>query len=139
MQDTPLVQPSTLHRFHCRSHIRETMVKIMLHPVFRERPALGAVGGEAGQCDDCGTGGGFGDAFGREELPVGPSTCIFWCAVALGGLVKGSPIESVSRWLLFRVVDNVELVVVGEVEASLRASAHSARWRLNSRTRALLS
>lgn len=115
------------------------MVKIMLYPASRERPALGAGGGEAGRCDDHGMGGGFDDAFGREELPMAPSTCIFWCAVALGALVKGSPIESVSRWLLFRVVDNVKLVVVGEVEASLRASAHSARWRLNSRTRALLS
>lgn len=34
-----------------------------------------------------------GDAMGATDS----SGCIFWCAVALGALAKGSPIESVSR------------------------------------------
>lgn len=29
------------------------------------------------------------------RLPVDPSTCVFWSAVALGSLVKGRPLESV--------------------------------------------
>lgn len=59
---------------------------------------------------------GFGTDFCREEGPLGaledgatfgcipgmnqsstdPSFCTFWCAVALGALAKGSPVESVS-------------------------------------------
>ena len=35
-----------------------------------------------------------------HQLPKDLSTCIFWCAVALGALVKGNPIESVRA--LFR-------------------------------------
>lgn len=34
-----------------------------------------------------------------RQVSVGPSTCVFWCAVALGALVKGQPIESVSNRL----------------------------------------
>ena len=34
-------------------------------------------------------------SLGGKQLPMDPSTCIFWCAVALGALVKGNPIESV--------------------------------------------
>ena len=40
-----------------------------------------------------------------SELPMDPSTCVFWCAVALGALVKGRPIESVrngSQHMLLR-------------------------------------
>jgi len=31
-----------------------------------------------------------------RRLPMDPSSCIFWCAVAVGALVRGSPIETVS-------------------------------------------
>eukprot|EP00752_Nemacystus_decipiens_P005052 g4587.t1 len=79
-----------------RSNIRETMVNIMLHPAPREQPAIGEGSGEVGRFDGCATIGGFGNTVGGEGLLIGPSICIFWCAVALGALVKGSPIESVA-------------------------------------------
>lgn len=34
---------------------------------------------------------------GIDQLPKDPSFCTFWCAVALGALAKGSPIESVRQ------------------------------------------
>lgn len=43
-----------------------------------------------------GTDGGGGDS----ALTFDSSTCMFWCAVALGMLVQGRSIESVSRDLL---------------------------------------
>ena len=56
---------------------------------------------------DCGEGGedssgtvvdGFdlGQALAGGDLPVDPSTCTFWCAVAIGALVKGRDAKSVS-------------------------------------------
>ncbi len=33
---------------------------------------------------------------GSSSLPADPSICTFWCAVAVGALVKGCPVESVS-------------------------------------------
>ncbi|CAM9840360.1 unnamed protein product [Ectocarpus fasciculatus] len=77
-----------------QSHIRETMVKMMVNPsqqsAFRR------------DCDE-------DDVLAREgdfsmlsaadnELDAGPSTCTFWCAVALGALVKGDPVSSVARY-----------------------------------------
>ena len=38
-----------------------------------------------------------------SQVPVGPSTCVFWCAVALGALVKGRPIESVRNGLQYYI------------------------------------
>lgn len=101
VQPTAPAQPTTHGTSsRCCSNIRETMVKIMLSPASRQRPASEGGCGEAGQYDACATGGGFGNTLGGIDLHVGPSTCIFWCAVALGALVKGSPIESVSRLLI---------------------------------------
>ena len=39
-----------------------------------------------------------GTAMGLKD----PSACVFWCAVALGAVMKGSPVESVSRTVLYR-------------------------------------
>lgn len=69
----------------------------MLAPTSRHQQAAC---GEAGQPDAMAFGGDFGSTFGRKEFPMNASTCVFWCAVALGALVKGSPIESVSTFLL---------------------------------------
>lgn len=74
------------------SHIRETMVKMMVNP--SQQSAFGR------DCDE-------DDVLAREgdfsmlsaadnQLDAGPSTCTFWCAVALGALVKGDPVSSVS-------------------------------------------
>ncbi|CAN0026666.1 unnamed protein product [Ectocarpus sp. 4 AP-2014] len=33
-----------------------------------------------------------------NQLSTGPSACTFWCAVGVGALVKGSPVESVANY-----------------------------------------
>ncbi|CAM9385332.1 unnamed protein product [Ectocarpus sp. 8 AP-2014] len=81
------------------SRIRETMVTIMLPPASSQQSVFG---------DDCGEGGHYFEAVlaggdlsktsARNQLPMDPSACTFWCAVALGALVKGSPIESVTSY-----------------------------------------
>lgn len=69
------------------SHIRETMVNIMARPAIRKPTGVGDDGDEAGAFD--------GIIAEENQLPMNPSTCIFWSAVALGALVKGYPIEAV--------------------------------------------
>ncbi|CAN0434239.1 unnamed protein product, partial [Ectocarpus sp. 13 AM-2016] len=74
------------------------MVKIMTSPASLQQSASGA------DCD----GGSFVDAIApganwnktseRHQLPMGPSTCTFWCAIALGALAEGSPIESLAKY-----------------------------------------
>ena len=90
----------TVSRCAC-SDIRGAMVKIMLAPASRRQAAFGIGGGGAGQPSAVAIGNAFG---GGKELPMDPSTCMFWCAVALGALVKGSPVESVrvrvSSWCI---------------------------------------
>ncbi|CAM9702943.1 unnamed protein product, partial [Ectocarpus fasciculatus] len=34
----------------------------------------------------------------RNQFSTGPSTCTFWCAVGVGALVKGNPVESVADY-----------------------------------------
>ncbi|CAN0382667.1 unnamed protein product [Ectocarpus sp. 12 AP-2014] len=55
-----------------RRHVRETMVKIMTFPASLRHLAVRT---------DC-------DEAPERNLLMGPSTCIFWCAVALGALVS---------------------------------------------------
>lgn len=39
------------------------------------------------------------DALVRRDVSGSPATCIMWCAIALGALMRGSPVEFVSdRW-----------------------------------------
>ena len=81
------------------SQIRETMVKMMARPAEIGQP-LGGVWHDCsdaagGAPDAIATGGNLSTAPGGKQLPVDPPTCIFWCAVALGALVKGYPLESV--------------------------------------------
>ncbi|CAN0188031.1 unnamed protein product [Ectocarpus sp. 4 AP-2014] len=81
------------------SHIRETMVTIMLPPASSQQSVFG---------DDCDERGHYFEAVApwgdlsktsaRNLLPMDPSACTFWCAVALGALLKGSPIESVTSY-----------------------------------------
>ncbi|CAB1099292.1 unnamed protein product [Ectocarpus sp. CCAP 1310/34] len=75
------------------------MVKIMLPPASFQQPALGD------DCDEGGhylkavaPGGDLGKAPARNQLAKDPSACTFWCAVALGALAKGNPIESVTSY-----------------------------------------
>ncbi|CBN75493.1 expressed unknown protein [Ectocarpus siliculosus] len=81
------------------SHIRETMVTIMLPRASSQQSVFG---------DDCDEGGHYFEAVApggdlsktsaRNQFPMDPSACTFWCAVALGALAKGSPIESVTSY-----------------------------------------
>ena len=74
------------------SDIRETMVKLMVTPgAVYNRAEAGEVGTTVPE-KACGTGLGI----------IDPSACVFWCAVALGAIVKGSPVESVSQTGLHR-------------------------------------
>ncbi|CBN75491.1 expressed unknown protein [Ectocarpus siliculosus] len=82
-----------------KSHIRETMVKIMLPPASSQQPVLGD------NCDEgeryfeaVAPGGDLSKISAGNQLAMDPSACTFWCAVALGALVKGSPIESVTSY-----------------------------------------
>lgn len=72
------------------SGIRESMVKIMLAPDPRQQSPFGEDHGDDWQLD----------GIAGRGAPMGPSTCIFWGAVALGALVRGSPLQSVSRMFL---------------------------------------
>ena len=42
------------------------------------------------------------EAGGTTAKFADPSACTFWCAVALGAVMKGSPVESVSRTVIHR-------------------------------------
>eukprot|EP00752_Nemacystus_decipiens_P010138 g9034.t1 len=79
-----------------RSHIRETMVNIMARPAIQQ-PA-GDDCAETEAFDAMARAGNLITAFGANQPTMSPSTCIFWCAVALGALVKGYPIESVASY-----------------------------------------
>lgn len=76
------------------------MVKIMLSCTTRAVAARQ----DCGEEDSSGAivaGFDFGLAFAGGDLllPMEPSTCAFWCAVAIGALVKGPATESVSALL----------------------------------------
>lgn len=75
------------HTLAADSNIRETMVNLMVTPgaVFNYAEA-----GELGATAPA-------KAVGTVVGLLDPSTCIFWCAVGLGAVLKGSPVESVSR------------------------------------------
>ncbi|CAM9689429.1 unnamed protein product [Ectocarpus sp. 6 AP-2014] len=75
------------------SHIRETMVKIMTPPSSLQQSAVGA---DERSVDTNAPGANWIKASERNQPFMDPSTCTFWCAIALGALAKGSPIESAS-------------------------------------------
>ncbi|CAM9465409.1 unnamed protein product, partial [Ectocarpus fasciculatus] len=75
-----------------QSHIRGVMVTMMARSTALRDPSA------PGCLDAIGTGDGIGTLLGGTQLPMDPSTCIFWCAVALGALVKGSPLEAVANY-----------------------------------------
>lgn len=79
--------------FLSASAIREAIVKILA------RPAFGQPSQEPHDRDDSLDAILLEDSLNPSlrghQLPKDPTTCVFWCAVALGALVKGNPIESV--------------------------------------------
>lgn len=70
------------------------MVNIMMSPAIQQPFAGGDVGAE-GIFDAIARGVEWSKALEEHQLPMNPSTCTFWCAIALGALAKGSPFESV--------------------------------------------
>ena len=87
--------------FDFASLIRGSMVKIMMTPDPRQRRAAGDGGGEGWQVDHI-EAGGVHNASKAGVIPKEPSTCVFWCAVALGALARGSPLQTVSVVLVGR-------------------------------------
>ncbi|CAM9443720.1 unnamed protein product [Ectocarpus sp. 12 AP-2014] len=77
------------------SHIRGEMVRMMTLSTTPHRPGASHDSPEQGQ---------FGAIFSEDgvttgnQLSTGPSACTFWCAVGVGALVKGSPVESVANY-----------------------------------------
>ncbi|CAM9497763.1 unnamed protein product, partial [Ectocarpus sp. 13 AM-2016] len=80
-----------------QSHIRETMVNIMVSPAIQQSFVGGDFGAE-GPFDSIAGGAEWSKASGGHQLPMNPSTCTFWCAIALGALAKGTPLESVAKY-----------------------------------------
>lgn len=90
-----------------RSTIRESLVTIMLAQTAQQvHDFESSVGGSGQPVADHRLGlAGNGESaalgsvgFVGQQPPNAPSTCVFWCAVALGGLVQGQPPSSVSCW-----------------------------------------
>lgn len=80
------------------SHIREAMVKLLA------RPAVGHPSqvphNRDGSFEEVAPEGRLNPFLRGHQLPEDLSTCVFWCAVGLGALVKGNPIESVRLSIL---------------------------------------
>eukprot|EP00752_Nemacystus_decipiens_P005055 g4590.t1 len=76
------------------SYIREAMVKLMTTPAILRRGDV-SYHGDRARFSNLKV---AEDAFRNGLGVMDCSGCIFWCAVALGALVRGSPIESVSRY-----------------------------------------
>ncbi|CAM9899503.1 unnamed protein product [Ectocarpus fasciculatus] len=76
-----------------QSHVRESMVKMM-----SALQRSGGDGDQQGRFDEMVQGANWSKASEGHQLPMNPSTCTFWCAIALGALVKGRPIESVTKY-----------------------------------------
>ncbi|CAM9640330.1 unnamed protein product [Laminaria digitata] len=76
--------------FTSQSNIRETLVNVF----------AGSVSVQQSDSEDYSTTDQHFDAImpADGQLPADPSICVFWCAVALGALVKGRPIESVEKY-----------------------------------------
>ncbi|CAM9849229.1 unnamed protein product, partial [Ectocarpus fasciculatus] len=81
-----------------KSDIRETMMKIMASPSCRQQSTVGGDWNDEWSLDAIAPGADRSMVSERNGLPMDPSTCTFWCAIALGALAKGSPIESVSTY-----------------------------------------
>lgn len=90
------------------SDIRAVMVRILVDRKSRSQVHLLGAGHDHNSGSGSGndtertrmvTSGGEGEGGGTRSMSAkesDPSACMFWCAVALGGLARGAPIESVS-------------------------------------------
>lgn len=86
--------PALALDFPAASNIRDTMVKMFVVNSSSSVQYL-----DTG--DDSPTEQSFGTIVpASSPVPVDPSTCVFWSAIALGSLVKGRPVESVRDGVL---------------------------------------
>ena len=60
-----------------------------------QQPAVGQAADMEEKFDIVAVGGDTGEGIQESRVPIDPSICTFWCAVAIGALVKGRPIDSV--------------------------------------------
>lgn len=75
--------------------MREGMLTIMMTSDMPSQSCPDTRTGGEGNMNTMGGGGSIG---GERDYPVrtGALVCTFWCAVAMGGLLQGQPVESVS-------------------------------------------
>ncbi|CAM9901202.1 unnamed protein product [Ectocarpus fasciculatus] len=81
-----------------QSQMREAMVRMMTAVVPRQWPAVGGDSDDTGRHDAIVRGEDGSKASEWTQLPMNPSTCTFWCAIALGAIAKGNPLESVAKY-----------------------------------------
>lgn len=98
-----------------RSDIRETMLKIMIEP---DRGRSQNVryntfhDDEEAMLDEYERTHDWESACGDSRRPRDPSSCILWCSIALGALVRGRPIELVScSALIARTVNKLTAAI----------------------------
>lgn len=96
------------------------MVKIMATPDPRQESRCMDDRGQGWQLDGFGGEGGLRHALADEDFPMDPLICIFWCAVALGALARGSPIEKV-RILIGSASEDAEELGRSRVALALEA------------------
>lgn len=75
------------------------MVKMMTASATVQQSRFGYDGDRAEKLDMMVTTGGTRNLRDDDRFPMEPSTCIFWCAVAIGALAQGRPVASVSHFL----------------------------------------
>lgn len=95
---TPCPHVPPCHNVIFCSQIRETLVEMMARPATEQPSGSMLHWVEQGQFDTIASqGSSSSPASEGNELPTDPPACILWCAVALGALVQGNPVESVRR------------------------------------------
>ncbi|CAN0139636.1 unnamed protein product, partial [Pylaiella littoralis] len=115
-----MIEDHNLHAFFrcmgflpltCQSDIRAVMVRILVDRKSRSQVHLLGAGHDHNSGSGSGsdtertrmvTSGGEGEGGGTRSMSAkesDPSACMFWCAVALGGLARGAPIESMARYV----------------------------------------
>ncbi|CAN0499347.1 unnamed protein product, partial [Ectocarpus sp. 8 AP-2014] len=77
--------------------VREVMVTLMISPTRQQSIATRNCDVE-NEFDTIVSEDNVGNTWKRDDLPANPSTCTFWCAVAIGALAEGHPIESVAHY-----------------------------------------
>lgn len=106
MRGTNCTKPSSpLHHASMHSTVCQSLVNIMSGlSEHGASPGEEGIMTELGALPHCGSfalsgwdRSNAGEPSPNEQLAVDASDCVFWCAVAIGGLVQGRPTASVSR------------------------------------------